>query len=182
MKKKAVIIGAVIGVAALALVGTALWKNLSRKYLIGWSLPFHTTRSNRPEGTRVAANVCIVGRSHEASEPSACAEISLFPHVYETIGVDKNRIITWQNENGFDSGGVDRTGALLAPGYPIFSRLAWTLIDPVYLQGDELSALLEESKRASAESSDPAVRANLEKLASLAEKAQQESAVLRFFG
>jgi len=182
MKKRAVIIVAVVGVATLAFVGLVLWKNLSRKYVIGWSQPFHATKSGRPEGASVAENVCIVGRSHEASEASACAEIRLFPHIYEAIGVDQNRIIKWQDENGFDSGGVDRTGALLAPGYPIFSRLAWTLIDPVYLQGDDLSALLEESKRISENSADPAVRANLDKLSALAEKAQQESKVLRFFG
>lgn len=182
MKRKTVIVGTVIGVATLALVGTMQWKNLSRRYLIGWSLPFHSTKLIRSEDRSMSENVCIVGRSHEVSEPSACAEIRLFPNIYEAIGVDKNRIIRWQNDNGFDSGGVDRTGALLAPGYPIFSRLAWTLIDPVYLQGDDLSALLEESKRISETSSDPAARANLDKLTALAKRARQESKVLRFFG
>jgi len=181
MKKKMIIVVSIVGVATLAFVGTILWKNLSKKYLVGWSLPFRTTKSNRPENAGVA-NVCIVGPTQELSESSTCAEISLFPHIYEAIGVDEKRIIEWQNKNGFDSGGIDHAGGLLAPGYPIFSRLAWTLIDPVYLRGNDLPALLEESKQISENSADPAVRTNLEKLSALAEKAQQESKALRFFG
>jgi hypothetical protein len=130
----------------------------------------------------VNGNVCIVDSADGLAPPLSCADVHLFPGVYRALGVDQSRIVQWQRENGFDSSGVDRDGALLAPGYPILSRLAWTAIDPVYLGGNELPQLLEESKRASTKSNNPIVQANLDKLASLAARAHKESKILRVFG
>lgn len=180
MNQRLVVGIALFGALALGVGCTVLWRSMSRKYIAKWDMPAGGTAS-KPVVNR-QGNVCIVQHAQGVSEPLACADVQFFPGVYDAIGVNESRIVKWQNENGFDSGGVDRTGELLAPGYPIFSRLAWTLIDPVYLQGNDLSALLEETKRISQNSADPAVKANLDKLSALAEQAQQESKVLRFFG
>jgi hypothetical protein len=148
---------------------------MSKQYVIGWKMPF---RSQSQEA-KFAGNVCIVEHTQGASMPSACADVPLFPHIYQSIGVNEERLSMWQNKHGFDSGGVGSRGELLVPEYPIFSRLAWTVIDPVYLKDGELSDLIDESKRISEQSSDPVVRANLGKLSTIAQKAQAESKVLR---
>jgi hypothetical protein len=166
-----------LGAFVLVLLCILLWKNWTRKYIVKWHNPLGKvteTTSGKIEG-----NVCIIESTKEPSTPLACTIVQFFPAIYDAIGVNGDRLVKWQNENGFHSGGVDRSGALLAPGYPIFSRLAWTLIDPVDLRGDELSGLQEESKRISAESTDPVVKANLERLSELAARAQKESKALR---
>lgn len=177
MNKRVVLSTVIIGVLGVVILCAMVWRNMSGKYIARWNMP-RGGASSRSEAN-VSGNVCILPHSKGASEPSACADVHFFPGVYSAIGVDESRIIEWQNKNGFDSGGVDRSGALLAPGYPLFSRLAWAVVEPVYLQGNELSELLEESKRAATESTDPVVRANLQTLSTLAEKAQAESQVLR---
>jgi len=159
--------------------GALVWRNLSKKYIIGWRMPFHAAK---PQQSQLAGNVCIVQHPDGTSQALGCADVHLFPGVYSAIGVTENTVIKWQDEHGFHSGGVAPDGSLLAPEYPILSRLAWTHIDPVYLQGEDLSALLEETKRVSEASNDPAVRGNLDKLSALATEAQQRSHVLRFFG
>jgi hypothetical protein len=179
MNKKAVMSTVLLGLVVLGLGCAVVWRNMSRKYIAKWDMP-KGGAARPPANTH--GNVCIVQNADGTSEPLACADVHLFPAVYSAIGVDENTIGKWQDEHGFHSGGVTPTGALLAPDYPIFSRLAWTLIDPVYLQGDDLPALLEESKRIAEGSNDPAVRANLDRLLTLAEKAKAESKVLRFFG
>ena len=65
---------------------------------------------------------------------------------------------------------------------PDFSRLAWTNIEPVYLQGADIAALLEEARRIFVASGDATIKAKLEKLSALAMEAQQRSQVSRFFG
>lgn len=177
MSKKMVVNVVLFSAVAAVAICAVVWRSWSRRYIIEWRLPFRSEASNPVK--KLSGNVCIVQQVNTA-EPLACADVYLFPHIYSAIGVDEQRMVEWQNENGFDSGGVDRSGALLAPGYPIFSRLAWTIVDPVYLEGPELSELLEESKRVAKESNDPVVRANLDKLSALAERAQAESKVLRF--
>jgi hypothetical protein len=177
MNKRVVLSAVLFGALAFVIVCAVVWRNMSKKYIARWDMPSGGSASKSL--SRMSGNVCIVPHAQGASEPSACADVHLFPGVYGAIGVDENRIVKWQNENGFDSGGIDRSGQLLAPGYPIFSRLAWTVVEPVNLEGNELSELLEEAKRASLESSDPTVQANLNKLSSLAERAQAESKVLR---
>ena len=175
MRRKPILGTVLLGLIVLGIGCTVVWRNMSRKYIPRWDMPKETSKP-------LHGNVCIVQHPDGTSEPLACAEVHLFPGVYDTIGVDENRFRKWQDEHGFHSGGVAPDGALLAPDYPIFSCLAWTNIDPVYLQGNDLSTLLEEAKRISEISSDPVARHNLDKLAALAEKAQQDSQVLRFFG
>jgi hypothetical protein len=163
----------------LALTCATLWRNMSRKYVIGWRPPFARGSSESQEMS--SGNVCIVDRIHPQSKPLSCEEIDLFPSVFGAIGVNESRIAQWQKDNGFYSRGVNRTGTLIAPGYPIFSRLIWTHIESVvYLQGNELSEFLAEVKQALAASNDPLTRARLDRLAILASKAQQESKILRF--
>jgi hypothetical protein len=176
MKGKTVMGTALLGLVVLGLGCAVLWRNMSRKYIPRWEMP----SGSAPKSLH--GNVCVVQHPNGVSEPLACADVHLFPGVYDTIGVGEDRFRKWQHEYGFHSGGVAPDGALLAPEYPIFSRLAWTHIDPVYLQGGDISALQEEAKRISEISADPIVRANLDMLLALAEKAQQDSQVLRFFG
>ena len=176
MKKGLIIaIGAVV---ALTSVVAVMW-SLSMSYVISWGKPFHTARANRSRKPDAGANVCIVDQRSTANEPSVCDEIRFLPAIYEAIGVDADRIIKWQDEHGFDSNGIDQTGALLAPGYPVFSKLPWSIIDPVYLGGEELSQLLEECRRIRFLSRDPGISANLERLAELAVRAQRDSKFLR---
>jgi hypothetical protein len=175
--KKQTVMGTGLLVLVVLGIGCAVvWRNMSRKYILRWDIPKEV--ASKP----LRGNVCVVQHPNGTSAPLACAEVSLFPGVYDTIGADQDRFRKWQDEHGFHSGGVTSDGALLAPGYPILSRLAWTNIDPVYLQGGDLSGLLEEVKRVSEASNDATVRANLDKLSALATKAQQGSQVLRFFG
>ena len=176
MKKQTVMGTGLLVLIVLGIGCEVVWRNMSRKYILRWDMPRGV--ASKP----LRGNVCIVQHPNGASEPLACAEVSLFPGVYDTIGVDQDQFRKWQDEHGFHSGGVASDGTLLAPEYPILSRLAWTNIDPVYLQGADLSALLEEAKRVSEASNDATVRANLEKLSALATEAQQRSQVLRFFG
>jgi hypothetical protein len=154
-------------------------RNMSRKYIRRWDMAGGSASRSTANARGI---VCIVQHSTGASEPLTCADVHLFPGINDDLGVDENRFKKWQDEYGFHSGGVSPTGAMLAPGYPIYSRLAWTHIDPVYLQGDDLSALLEETKRISENSNDSPVRGTLDKLTTLATDAQQGSQVLRFFG
>jgi hypothetical protein len=180
MNKRILVSSVLIGVFAMTVICAAVWRHWSRRYIVEWRLPF---RSRIPSpGTKAVGNVCIFQHAGATGEPLICANVDLFPHVYGAIGVSEKRMIGWQNKYGFDSGGIDPTGAFLAPGYPVFSRLAWTQIAPVYLQGEELSSLLEECKRISVASDDPSVKTTLNRLVALAEKAQADSNVLRFFG
>lgn len=176
-QEKKIVMGTVLfGLAVLGSGCVAVWRNMSGKYILRWDMPKDV--ASKP----LRGNVCVVQHPNGTSEPLACADLNLFPGVYDTIGVDQNRFRKWQDDHGFHSGGVAPDGALLAPEYPIFSRLAWTNIDPVYLQGAEISALLEEARRVSSASNDATVRANLDKLSALATEAQQRSQVLRVFG
>ena len=77
---------------------------MSRKYIARWDMPPDSISPNSVG--KSIGNVCIVPHAHGAPEPIACGDVELFPGVYGAIGVDENRIIKWQNENGFDSGGV----------------------------------------------------------------------------
>jgi hypothetical protein len=176
MKKQSVMGTGLLVLVVLGIGCAVVCRNMSRKYILRWDMPRGV--ASKP----LRGNVCVVQHPNGTSEPLTCAEVSLFPDVYDTIGVNQDQFRKWQDEHGFHSGGAAPDGALLAPEYPIFSRLAWTNIDPVYLQGADLAALLEETKRVSEASNDTVVKANLDKLSALAMEAQQRSQVLRFFG
>lgn len=177
MNKKAVVSATLLGLMVIGLGCAVLWRTMSKRYIAKWDMPRESASAAGAHG-----NVCIVQHPDGTAQALGCAEVHLFPSVYSAIGVSESAVVKWQDEHGFHSGGVAPDGSVLAPEYPILSRLAWTHIDPVYLQGADLSALLEEAKRVSQASDDPTVRANLEKLSALATEAQQRSQVLRFFG
>lgn len=164
-----------IGLCIVLVIGIASWRNMSRKYVMGWKSPFHV---NKRDNAEAIGNVCIVD-SENQNEISDCAVIPMFPNVYAALGVDDARVSNWQNENGFDSKGVNRDGQLLAPGYPIFSSLAWSVVEPVSLSGATLSKFLSEINRAYDASEDAVARMNLRRLAEVAAKAEAESKILR---
>jgi hypothetical protein len=174
MNKRVMLISAITAAAVIGILVFA-WMNWSRKYMVRWHMPFR--RGNSVQA--VTGNVCVEPEGGVSYSPSDCAEVLLFPHVYSAIGVDEQRFIAWQEADGFHSEGIDRAGNLLAPGYPTFSRLAWTVIDPVSLRGDELSDLIEECNRIRQRSTDPKVLLSIDRLVDLAGKAKRESKALR---
>jgi hypothetical protein len=161
----------VVGILAFS------WVNWSRNYIVRWHMPSNA-KHTKPEIAN--ANVCIEPKAGEELRPSDCAEVLFFPHLYSSIGVSEQRVIQWQESNGFHSEGVDQTGNILAPGYPIFSRLAWTVIDPVYLSGGELQELIAECVRIRQQAQDPVALSNVRKILDLASRAQSQSRTLRF--
>lgn len=142
---------------------------------MGWKSPFH---ANKLDNAGTTGKVCIVD-SENQEKISDCAVIPMFPNVYAALGVDEARVRSWQNENGFDSKGINRDGQLLAPGYPIFSSLAWSVVEPISLRGTTLSKFLSEINRVYDASEDVVARENLRRLAEVAAKAEAESKVLR---
>jgi hypothetical protein len=179
MHRRALIVTGIVGAAALALVSATLWKGLSKKYIIRWNISMLTNRSKAQSGAKRSGNFCIVERDDVGSVPSVCTEAQLFPGVYAAIGVDDRRIIKWQSDHGFDSGGVDSSGSLLAPGYPVISRLAWSNIEPVFLSGDEISMLISEVDRISRGPVDPELETCLGRISAIAATARQEEKLLR---
>jgi hypothetical protein len=78
------------------------------------------------------------------------------------------------------SPGVDANGEMLAPGYPVLSKVASMYIDPVTLTSAETTALVQECQRAIFNSASESAKHELEAISSLAEKALANSAVIQF--
>lgn len=173
------LVGIALSAVVLAVVGLFLWKDLSKRYRISFRLPFKEARPINPARKTLNGNVCVLDKPDIACVPYECADIQFFPRVYEAMGVNSSRMVEWQNSNGFDSGGIDRFGHLLAPGYPIFSRIAFSTTQPVYLKGEDLRMLLEETVRVSEATRDPVALASLRRLAHLASEALTQSRTLR---
>jgi hypothetical protein len=177
MNNKAIILSGVI--VSFIVVGVVVfsWMNWSKNYIVRWHMP---SSAKHTKSEIANANVCIEPKAGEELSAADCAEVLFFPHLYSSIGVSEQRVIQWQESNGFHSEGVDRTGNILAPGYPIFSRLAWTVIDPVYIGGDELQELIAECVRIRQQAQDPVALSNVSKILDLASRAQSQSRTLRF--
>jgi hypothetical protein len=175
MNKRVVAGVVLVSALALAIGCAAWWKSLSKMYISRWNMPNKAPNLKNVGG----GNVCIVPGRASSWDQSTCADVHLFPGVYRAIGVEGDRIVKWQDEHGFDSGGVSQSG-LLAPGFPVFSSLAWTMIEPVYLSGSQLSDLLIEITQISRKSNDLTVQSALSQLAAMAEKARLESKAILF--
>ncbi len=167
------------GIISFIIAGVIVfsWMNWSRNYIVRWHMPLGAKHT---KSEVVNANVCIEPKAGEELHAADCAEVLFFPHLYSSIGVSEQTVIQWQESNGFHSEGVDRMGNILAPGYPIFSRLAWTVIDPVYLSGGELQELIDECVRIRQQAHDPVALSNVSKILDLASRAQSQSRTLRF--
>ena len=100
--------------------------------------------------------------------------------VYSALGLTRERFADWESRYGMDSLGVANDGSLLAPGFPVFSKVAWTYIDPVDLSDSETRELVSECERAIAQSKDTSASGVFRQIRDLALEAIQESATLRF--
>ena len=67
-----------------------------------------------------------------------------YENIYDCIGVGQETFSKWQDRYGMDSLGVGEGGILLAPGFPMFSKIAWMYVDPVILSPSETKQLLNE--------------------------------------
>jgi hypothetical protein len=79
-----------------------------------------------------------------------------------------------------DSLGVGTDGSLLIPGFPVFSKVAWTYIDHVDLSDAETRDLVSECESAVANTDDASASELFGQIHDLALEAIQESATLRF--
>src|SRR6266481_2117952 len=107
-------------------------------------------------------------------------EIRSYSAIYAAIGVTSKRLSEWQSRYGLDSLGVGENGELLAPGFPILSKVAWMFIDPVDLSDSESRDLITECEKAILRAEDSEAREELAQIRTLALTALERRAVIRF--
>lgn len=112
-------------------------------------------------------------------ELAACVAIREYDAIYRAVGVTAARFEQWMKAYGVDSLGVGHDGALLAPGYPVFSKVAWLYVDQVDLSHDETVQLIRECELAMASADDPAAKEALDRIRHAALFAIEKSARLR---
>jgi hypothetical protein len=134
---------------------------------------------NRPVSAPLGI-VRAVALGSSAATATGSVGIHAFNEIYAAIGVQPQDFQRWENTHGMYSEGVDATGAMLAPGYPVLSKVASMYIDPVTLTSAETTALVQECQRAMLNSSSESAKHELEAISSLAEKALANSAVIQF--
>ena len=103
-----------------------------------------------------------------------------FNEIYASIGVTRHDFEEWEDQHGMDSLGTDASGKVLAPGYPVLSKVAWMYVDPVTLTSAETSALVQECERAIPNGVTESAKRELKEIRALAEKALSSSAVIHF--
>ncbi len=137
------------------------------------------THGNRPVSAPLGV-VRAVAPGSSAATATDSVGIHAFNEIYAAIGVQPQDFERWENAHGMYSQGVDATGAMLAPGYPILSKVASMYIDPVTLTSAETSALVQECQRAILNSANESAKHELGAIGALAEKALSNSAVIEF--
>lgn len=100
--------------------------------------------------------------------------------IYSALGMTSKNFTDWEVRYGMDSLGVGEDGELLIPGFPVFSKVAWTYIDPVDLSQSETAALIAECERAASKASGPSEQDTFRRIRDLALKAIEESAGIHF--
>ena len=138
-------------------------------------LPTKNKQQDAPLGL---VRVMVPGAS--VSGASDSVGIHAFNEIYAAIGVTQKEFAEWEGKHGMDSAGRDEAGNMLAPGYPVLSKVAWMYIDPVTLTSAETTALVQECQRAILNISSESAKRELEAISSLAEKALSNSAVIQF--
>jgi hypothetical protein len=73
------------------------------------------------------------------NDASSRVEIRPYSAIYESVGVTAARYQEWHSSYGYDSLGIGVDGAILAPSYPIFSKVVDMFVDPVDLSGRKQS-------------------------------------------
>ena len=134
---------------------------------------------NRQDSTPLGVVRAIVPGS-SATAATESVGIHTYNEIYAAIGVQPQDFEQWENTHGMYSSGVDATGKMLAPGYPVLSKVALMYIDPIKLTRAETTALVQECQRAVLNSVNESVKHELEAISSLAEKALSNSAVIEF--
>ena len=109
-----------------------------------------------------------------------CVGIWAFNDIYASIGVTSREFKEWEDKYGMSSLGTDGSGHNIAPGYPVFSKIAWMSIDPITLTAAETQILEEECDRAIPHSVSESARRELENLRDLAKKSRSLSYVVQF--
>lgn len=107
-------------------------------------------------------------------------EIRAYDGLYGAMGVTAERMEQWQGAHGMDSLGVDPHGNYLAPGYPVFSKVAWMFVDPVDLSQQETLGLVSECDKLIAHTNNQQILEEVDRIRNLAVKALDESKTLRF--
>ncbi len=100
--------------------------------------------------------------------------------LYTALGATSGMFRAWEDKYGMDSLGAGEDGSLLLPEYPVFSKVAWTYIDPVDLSREEIQELVYECERAMAPGKSAPVLRLLSDIRGLAIKAESAGATLRF--
>jgi len=107
-------------------------------------------------------------------------DLTAFNQIYRALGITNDRLVQWEDENGYWSLGKDKAGQLLIPGFPVFSKVAWMYIDPVDLSLEEVAQLAQECAKAESRTDDAVVKEELNRIRALAEEAVSQSAIIRF--
>ena len=137
------------------------------------------THGNRSDSAPFGV-VRAIAPGSSAAIATESVGIRAFNEIYAAIGVLPQDFERWENAHGMYSLGVDATGAMLAPGYPILSKVASMYIDPVTLTNAETAALVQECQQAMLKSANESARHELAAISALAEKALTNSAVVQF--
>jgi hypothetical protein len=107
-------------------------------------------------------------------------EIGSYGNIYNSIGVTPERRNKWEEKYGMDSHGSDGQGGYLAAGFPVFSKVAWTYIDPIELSRKETLELIEECTQLIALSGHAVAKEEAERIQQFAQRAISKSLVVRF--
>jgi hypothetical protein len=137
------------------------------------------THENRKNAAPLGVVRAVAPNSSERTGTESVG-IHAFNEIYAAIGVHPQDFERWENTHGMYSPGVDANGEMLAPGYPILSKVAYMYIDPVTLTSAETTDLVQECHRAIMNSATESAKRELEAIGSLAEKALSNSAVIQF--
>ena len=114
------------------------------------------------------------------NDPSNRVEINAYAAIYDAVGVTAARFDEWHRLYGYDSLGVGEGGSILAPDYPVFSKVIDMFVDPVDLAMDETEQLILECWRAELRTEDEGARRELAEIRNLAATAIRQNAMLRF--
>jgi hypothetical protein len=175
LKVVLIIIGAIAVVLVLTCIG--LRGFLGMRFQLGRAEMGTHENSKNPAPLGV---VRVVAPSSSEKTATESIGIHAFNEIYAALGVHPQDFERWENTHGMYSPGVDANGEMLAPGYPVLSKVASMYIDPVTLTSAETTALVQECQRAIFNSASESAKHELEAISSLAEKALANSAVIQF--